>query len=309
MHPNLSNTIMIKKLFLLWVSLACLTSCSKENGLESPEAEKVQVKFNVQALDVNVEPMKANSMAMRVGTRAAATTVLTNIQYYLKNTTTGKTYSGEQTLASAGSDFGNIALWIPAGTYQITFFGYGASNSNGSALMYVDNDYNKTYVNVKDKDSFFLNTETTISDATNQVDVNLSRLNGKLVIKLNDVIPSDIKKIKAKLSYLPLYDVTKGYAITEGSSGIATIMESYLTIQSSAANEFGFYVLPQAGRTLTLSIYDELGTELGSCSVAVSFYQNKRTIVEGNLLDVINQKPFAVTVSDVWDTDVNVPLQ
>lgn len=300
---------MIKKLFLLWVSLACLTSCSKENGLESPEAEKVQVKFNVQALDVNVEPMKANSMAMKVGTRAAATTVLTNIQYYLKNTTTGKTYSGEQTLASAGSDFGNIALWIPAGTYQITFFGYGASNSNGSALMYVDNDYNKTYVNVKDKDSFFLNTETTISDATNQVDVNLSRLNGKLVIKLNDVIPSDIKKIKAKLSYLPLYDVTKGYAITEGSNGIATIMESYLTIQSSAANEFGFYVLPQAGRTLTLSIYDELGTELGSCSVVVSFYQNKRTIVEGNLLDVINQKPFAVTVSDVWDTDVNVPLQ
>lgn len=305
MHPNLSNTIMIKKLLLLWVSLACLTSCSKENGLESPEAEKVQVKFNVQALDVNVEPMKANSMAMKVGTRAAATTVLTNIQYYLKNTTTGKTYSGEQTLASAGSDFGNIALWIPAGTYQITFFGYGASNSNGSALMYVDNDYNKTYVNVKDKDSFFLNTEATISDATNQVDVNLSRLNGKLVIKLNDVIPSDIKKIKAKLSYLPLYDVTKGYAITEGSSGIATIMESYLTIQSSAANEFGFYVLPQAGRTLTLSIYDELG----SCSVAVSFYQNKRTIVEGNLLDVINQKPFAVTVSDLWDTDVNVPLQ
>ncbi len=85
---------MIKKLLLLWVSLACLTSCSKENGLESPEAEKVQVKFNVQALDVNVEPMKANSMAMKVGTRAAATTVLTNIQYYLKNTTTGKTYSG-----------------------------------------------------------------------------------------------------------------------------------------------------------------------------------------------------------------------
>ena len=104
---------MIKKLLFLWVSLACLTSCSKENGLESPEVEKVQVKFNVQALDVNVEPMKANSMAMKVGTRAAATTVLTNIQYYLKNTTTGKTYSGEQTLASAGSDFGTSLYGYP----------------------------------------------------------------------------------------------------------------------------------------------------------------------------------------------------
>lgn len=303
----LNKTIMIKKIIILCMSLACLVSCNKENDLESPETEKVQVNFNVKTLDVDVQPMSEKMKS--VSTRAAANTILTNIQYYLKNTMTGKVYSGEQTLASAGSDFGNIALWIPAGTYQITFFGYGASNSNGTALMYVDNDYNKTYVNVKDKDSFFLNTETTISDVTNQVDVNLSRLNGKLVIKLNDVIPSDIKKIKAKLSYFPLYDVAKGCAITEGSSGIATIMESYLTIQSSAANEFGFYVLPQTGRTLTLSIYDELGTELGSCSVAVSFYQNKRTIVEGNLLDVINQKPFAVTVSDVWDTDVNVPLQ
>jgi hypothetical protein len=82
-----------------------------------------------------------------------------------------------------------------------------------------------------------------------------------------------------------------------------------LTIQSSAANEFGFYVLPQAGRTLTLSIYDDLGTELGTTSVPVSFYRNKRTIVEGNLLDVINQKSFVVTGSDEWDSDVVVPIQ
>lgn len=298
---------MIKKIIILCMSLACLASCSKENDLESPEAEKIQVNFNVKTLDVDVQPMSAKMKS--VSTRAAANTILTNIQYYLKNTTTGKVYSGEQALAGSGDNFGNIALWIPAGTYQLVFFGYGTTNSTGTAQMYVETDYNRAMINLKDKDAFYLKIEKTIGVEDSQVDVNLARLNGKLVIKLNDIVPSDIKKIKARITYFPLFNTQTEIATYEGTSGTASIMESYLTIENGNVNEFGFYLLPQTGRTLTLSIYDDLGTELGTTSVPVSIYRNKRTIVEGNLLDVINQKTFVVTVSDEWDSDMVVPIQ
>lgn len=291
---------------ILAVSLACLTACSKDNGFTNDEARNVKVKFNVQTLNVDVQPMAASKI---MGTRATASEVLTNIHYALKNTTTGKWYSGEQTLASAGNDFGNVDLWIPAGMYDVTFFGYGTNNATGSASMQVEKDYNKTYVNVKDKDSFIHSFQTTIADANTPVGVNLLRLNGRLVVKLNDVIPSEIKKIKVRLAYYPRYDVALKQATYESSNGFASIKESYLTVQNSTVDEFGFFMLAQSGISLTLSIFDESDVELGSYSTTVSVHQNKRTIVQGNILDVINQKPFDITVSDEWDTDINVPLQ
>lgn len=289
--------------------LSCLISCGKNDDVEdSSEAEKVQVLFSVKTLAVDVQPMDSPQLKS-LDMRAATNSILTNIYYSLKNTTTGKWYFGEQVLGTAGYDFGNIDLWIPSGTYNATFFGYGVDNSNGNASMYVDKDYNKIYIRLANKDSFVKNFQVTTTSSDNQVEVDLSRLSSKLVVKLNDVIPSEIKKIKVRLPYYPLYDVINGYATYEGSSGNSLIMEHFLTIQDAAVDEFEFYLLPQTERTLTLSIYDDSGAELGSTNIGVSFYQNKRTIVQGNILDVINQKPFHVTVSNEWDSDVIVPIQ
>lgn len=51
---------MIKQLMILGVSLVCFTACSKDNGLVNNEAKKVEVKFNVQALNVDVQPMNVS---------------------------------------------------------------------------------------------------------------------------------------------------------------------------------------------------------------------------------------------------------
>ncbi|WP_163222020.1 fimbrillin family protein [Bacteroides sp. 214] len=291
-------------------TLVAFCSCSNENGIEDmPDTEMVQVNFNVKALDVDVQPMNS-PMLRSSSTRADASSVLTIINYYLKNTVTGKIYSGEQRISDVGSsEFGNISLWIPTGTYQLVFFGYGTDNSAGTATMYVEKDYNRAMINLKNKDSFYLKTEKTIGAENDRVEINLSRLNSKLVVKLNDAVPSDIKKVKVKMSYYPVFNTQNETVTHEGSSGIASVMESYLTIENGNVNEFGFYLLPQSGRTLTLSVYDESNNELGACSITVSFYRNKKTIVEGNLFDVITQKPFVVTVSDEWDEDVIVPIQ
>ena len=139
--------------------------------------------------------------------------------------------------------------------------------------------------------------------------MNLTRLNGALVIRLNDEIPSDIGKIKVSLNYYPEWIISDGKAIYEGNDGFATSFSDELTIKNSSVEEYIYYVLPQTGRSVTLTLFDSSGAELGSTSVAVSFYQNRKTIVEGNLLDIISQKPFAITVTDDWGEDVVVPLE
>ena len=291
---------MIKKVLILGMSFTCLTACNNDMGTNLTETDNVEVRFNVNALNVDVQPMM---------TRTIPSSILTNIHYALQNTTTQKWYSGEQSLSDAGDEFGHINLWIPTGNYKVTFFGYGNDNPSGEAGLRVEKDYNKTYININNKDGFMYNSEVSIGDSETTTDVNLTRLSSKLVIKLNDVIPSDIGKIKARLTYYPLYDVARGEATYAGSSGLPNVMEEFLIIKNSNVEEYGFFLLPQRGRVLTITLYDTSNNELGSCNVTVSFYQNKRTIVEGNVLDVINQKPFVVTVTDTWDEDVIVPLQ
>ena len=187
---------MCKKAMILSVLMLGLAACIKDNDPVSPQVENVQVKFNVKALDVGIQPLDA-PLTRSGGSRAAASAVLTEIQYYLKNKATGKTYMGTQALSTVGADeFGTIPLWVPPGTYLLVFVGVGADNPTGTVKMYDEKDYNKVMVGLHDRDAFYLRTETTIGKETGQIDVNLFRMNGKLVIKLNDVVPVEIKKIK-----------------------------------------------------------------------------------------------------------------
>ena len=290
----------MKQFCFSMVLLLALVSCSNDNEI-TPEEKACEVMFNVSTLDVEVQPMSRATVP--------ASDALTNIHYYVKNTSTNKVFQGTQTLANAGSEFGTIKLWLPVGTYEATFFGYGTNNTSGQALMYVHKDTQSPRISLKNKDSFIFYDDVTIDNETRNVDVNLTRLNGALVIKLNDEIPSDIGKIKVALNYYPEWIVENEKAIYEGNSGLATQFSDELTIKNSSVEEYTFYVLPQTGCSATLTLYDSSGAELGSTSVAVSFYKNRKTIVEGNLLDIISQKPFAITVTDEWGDDVVVPLE
>lgn len=289
----------MKHFYLSIVLLLALVSCSNENEF-TPEEKGCEVAFRVSTLDVEVEPM----------TRATvdASEVLTHVHYYIKNTSTNQVYSGTQTLTNAGSDFGTIKMFLVAGTYKVVFFGYGTNNSGGSASMYVDNNSNEPRISLKNKDSFICTQEVTIGQETTNVDINLNRLNGALVIRLNDEVPSEIGNIKVSFNYFPVWLISDEKATYEGNYGESTAFSDNLTIENSAIEEYIFYVLPQTQRTIKLTIYDNSNKELGSASVVASFYKNKRTIIEGNILDIISQKEFAVTVTDDWGDDVVVPL-
>lgn len=278
--------------------LLALVSCSNDNEF-TPEEKACEVVFSVSALGVEVEPMSRASVP--------ASDVLTNIHYYIKNKTTNQVFTGTQVSSSA--DFGTIKLWLSAGTYEATFFGYGANNTSGSATMYVHKDSDSPRISLKNKDSFIYTDDISIGESTTNVDVNLTRLNGALIVRLNDEIPSEIGDIKVSFNYFPEWLISSERATYEGNFGESTAHSEKLTIKNSAVEEYAFYILPQSERTIKLTIYDTANKELGSASVVVSFYQNKKTIIEGNILDIITQKPFAITVSDEWGDDVVVPLE
>lgn len=280
--------------------LFALVSCNNNNEI-TPDGKVCEVSFNVSTLNVSVEPMSRAT--------SPASDVLTNISYCVRNTVTKKVYEGTQSLTNAGSDFGIIKLWLPLGNYEATFFGYGEKNVNGSAIMYYDDDYNSLWVDVKNKDSFIKTEEVTIEQDMTNIDMNLTRLNGALVIRLTDEIPTDIGKIEMNLGYFPRWSVYDEQAYYEGNDGLTTKFTDELTISNSLVDEYEYYVLPQTNRSVDFTIYDKAGAKLGSTSVRVDFYQNRRTIVSGNLLDIISQKPFSITVTDDWEDDVVIPLQ
>lgn len=290
----------MKHLCFTMALLLALVSCSNDNEFTSEE-KACEVMFNVSTLDVEVEPMSRATVV--------ASDALTDIHYFIKNTVTNQVYTGTQTLSSAGADFGTIKLWLAAGTYEAKFFGYGTNNTSGSASMYIPNGSNSPQISLKNKDSFLFSEEITIEEETTNVDVNLTRLNGALIVRLNDEIPSEIGDIKVSFSYFPIWLISDEKATYEGSFGESTAFSDELTIKNSSVEEYTFYVLPQTQRTIKLTIYDTADNELGSTSVVASFYRNRKTIIEGNILDIISQKPFAITVTDDWGEDVVVPLQ
>lgn len=290
----------MKRFYFSMVLLLTFVSCSNDNEIAPKEMVR-EVVFNVSALNVDVKPMSRATVP--------ASNALTNIHYYVKNTSTNKVFQGSQALATDGSEFGKIKLWLPTGTYEAIFFGYGTNNINGNASMYIHKDTKSPRVSLKNKDSFIFVENITIGDKTNNIDANLTRLNGALVIKLNDEIPNDIGEIRISLNYYPEWIVSDEKAIYEGNSGASTAFSDELTIKDSSVEEYTFYVLPQLGRSVTLTLYDSLGAELGSTSVDVSFYQNKKTIIEGSLLNIVSQKPFEINVTDDWGDNVIVPLE
>lgn len=297
---------MIKQLMILGVSLVCFTACSKDNGLVNNEAKKVEVKFNVQALNVDVQPM---NVSKSIGTRAEANSVLTDIQYYFFNTETNEKVSGSQSSLSTDGVFGQISVLLSPGHYDAIFLGNTANNAGGTFSVNLgDNITSGSAFSVFDKEVFYLKTTYDITSATKSEEVDLSRVVGKLVLQLNDKsIPSDVSRIGVSFDYLPRFRPMYNESTTT-TIGYHETFNKDLVFTSSQIDELGVFLLPQQSKTMTITTYDSKNNPLGSTHVVFSIYSNKRTVVQGNLFDVLNGRGFTITVTDTWDADVIIPL-
>jgi hypothetical protein len=301
----------MKKKIIYLMFLSCLLSCSKNDDVEDlAEAEKVQVLFSVKTLNVDVQPMDSPQLKS-LDTKSAANSILTDIHYYFFNTSNSELVtSGSQSINSDAANFGKLSIMLTPGTYNAIFIGNTANNQGGTFSMNLGTVLSSASgVSVTDKEVFYTNTTYTITPNSTSENVDLSRLVGKLILRLTDTnIPSYIGKINAQFNYLPRFLPMYNESATNPTGGGSDLNKD-LSFTDSQISEMDVFLLPQTLRTLKITIYDEDNKELASTQVIFSIYSNKRTIIQGNILDVINQKDFNITVSDEWDSDVIVPIQ
>lgn len=291
---------------ILGVSLACFTACNKDKGFENNEVKKVEVKFNVQALNVDVQPMNA---ARSVTTRAEEKSVLTDIQYYFFNTVTNEKVSGNQSSSTTGGAFGQISVMLSPGRYDAVFLGNTANNAGGIFSVNLgDNITSNSAFSVFNKEVFYLKTTYDITSATKSEEVDLSRVVGKLVLQLNDKnIPNDVSRIGVSFDYLPRFRPMYNESTTT-PIGYHETFNKDLVFTNSQIDELGVFLLPQQSKTMTITTYDSKNNPLGSTHVVFSIYSNKKTVIQGNLFDILNGRGFTITVTDTWDADVIIPL-
>lgn len=294
-------------------SVLCMISCAEHDADIAPSSDDmVQVQFNVQTLDVDNEPMHAGKRAAlhAPGTRAAETdaTPLTDkankIQYIIINTETGKSYEGTQTASDAGNDFGTIKVWIPGGTYKVFFAAFNESGDCTGILHYPISSDRKIVPKIKANcDAFsYMNTSMKITTETNSVDVALNRCVGKVTLRLTDNFPDEIKRVHVYWLQSTEFQMETG-KITDHEH-----VNADLVVKNGVVDELSYFAMPD-DYDMKLTMYDADDAEIGETHVNFQIIKNRRTIIHGNLLDVIKQKPFTITISDDWGTDVDVPLK
>lgn len=289
----------MNKLLIIAAFVLCMVSCANNDADIAPTDDLVQMQFKVGALDVNNEPMNAKrapgaTRAAGDGTETGETETplsskVNEINYIIQNVSTGKTYQGKQTPTDAGDEFGTIKLWIAPGTYK-TFFtaqnivdGDGGTFSTG--LKY--DGYSFAYVYAINRDVFYyLDKQLAITKDMPSVDVNMSRENGKVVLQLTDDFPNEIKSIKLNFSVQPALNCEQ---LSTYNAQFPPKQEINLPVKNGKVEEWGFFMHPGKNLTLTISLIDADNNELGTTNVTYSIYQNRRTIIHGNLTDVIKQ--------------------
>lgn len=278
----------MKKLSIIGaIALVLATSaCSKTQEPQSEEL--VKVTFNVSTLDVYSEPMTKSSVNASDG--------LTRIDYVIMNNATTKT--GTQTIEESPDEFGTIELWLSPGTYTAQIAGFaGDGQLYKSGTDYLLSTYNS--------DTFFCK-ETLTIDSGNAYSIKLERLTGQLVIDITDEsVSNDIKGYSVEFMPYPTYYIKTGVT-TSPSSRIT----QNINVQDGTFPDFTYFTFQAPiAQELTIKLVASDDSVLGQTIVGYNIYPNKKTIIRGNILDVITQKGLTITYNDEWGTDVIVPLQ
>ena len=290
----------------LLASLLWAAGCTKTTV--SDQDKTYPLKFSVSGLDVSYEPMARNSPA--IATRAEDSPALyerfQTLEYFGYLVRTQK-IRGTQTYDPAlPEEFGNIKAQVPAGNYYFGFFGIAPGIGNHrisiGAIM-GDNDYLENTgreIWYKELRSF------AVSEETENVEIGMTRLTGRLVLDITDQAPESVKKITTGFYFPTRYVLSYGTGGAKYTNPIQQVSE--LTILDNKVALFEFNSFPINGTSLIISIYGEGDVLLDEKDIRISTYENRKTIVKRELFNGIDSKDFLITVSDDWGEDNVIDL-
>ena len=287
-------------LFLAFVLL--FGACNESVISEMPE-DPVTVTFNVSTLNVDTQPM---SRAATSG--AELSEVVKKIRYYIYNSSNSQLIKyGSSTYDANDPDenFGVITESLTPGTYSIMFYAEGKGNGYCDFCNTEPFNY-ESYFKYKDMEVFYYAGTITVESTSTSFDVELPRKSGLLRINITDAVLSTVSKVEFSFS-----DSYRWYPKSDGSYNDSYTYQA--TITEGKLDVFDYYfsfpdALPSKDVKVKISVYDTSNNLLGEKSVTAPIYENKRTIVSGELFSTISDKNISVTINDVWGEDVDVEL-
>ncbi len=128
----------------------------------------------------------------------------------------------------------------------------------------------------------------------------MTRLTGRLVLDITDQVPESVKRVTVNFYYHSRYRLTYGVGKTYY---YAVPHLSDLTIIDNKVRLFEFNSFPINVTNFIISIYGDNDTLLDERTISVSTYENRKTIIRGELFNNIDSKDFIITVSDDWGED------
>lgn len=283
-------------------SVLLFGACNESVISEMPD-DPVTVTFNVSTLNVDTQPM---SRATSSGTELSE--VVSKIRYYIynsSNTQLIKYGSSTYDASNPNENFGVITESLTPGTYSIMFYAEGKGNGYCDFCNTEPFNY-ESYFKYKDMEVFYYAGTITVESTSTSFNVELPRKSGLLRINITDAVLSNVSKVEFSFS-----DSYRWYPKSSGSYN-----ESYTyqaTITDGELEVFDYYfsfpdALPSSNVTVKISVYDTSNSLLGEKSVTAPIYENKRTIVSGELFSTISDKNISVTINDIWGEDVEVEL-
>lgn len=250
---------------------------------------------------------------MATRTRAsveASESSLNEIRYWIYDANTATEYKGSQTLAEAGEDFGKLKISLTTGTrYYILFWGFNGNHKDGSFYFDAPEGYSSsTYFSAYDKDVFYKyvnESSIAITSATKNIDVELTRITGELVVQLTDTeIPNDIASVD-----ISFYRLTSYYPDWGQARNMVELKKNFVK-DGASFKPIDLFLLPEpTARPLQLTAYDASKQAIGTATVYVPIYSNRRSVVTGSLANIFSGKEFSVKVDEEWGSDYNVTIE
>lgn len=277
-------------------------SCSDNEQLTEPQTE-ISVTFNISTLNVGTQPM---SRATNSG--ADLWDVVNTIGYYIYNNT--DYYLQRSGISSfvpgveqVPDNFGQITEKLMPGSYQAVFYAIG--KGNGTLTFTGTHQINSgTSISYKDKEVFYYHENFTVAAESNMIEINMPRKSAMLKIDITDELTSDIGKVTYTISDGCIWNIY--YSKNDRST-------TY-TYEASKTNNkldlFEYYFsFPNKDASISIAIYDKSETLIGKKDLTIPLFENRRTIISGELFSSLGSNDINIIIDDVWGEDVNIPIR
>lgn len=296
---------MIKKFNLMAVVIlaAFLSgSCSDNEQLIEPQTE-ISVTFNVSTLNVGTQPM---SRATNSG--ADLWDVVNTIGYYIYNNT--DYYLQRSGISSfvpgveqVPDNFGQITEKLMPGSYQAVFYAIGKGNGT---LTFTGTDQinSGTSISYKDKEVFYYHENFTVAAESNMIEINMPRKSAMLKIDITDELTSDIGKVTYTISDGCIWNIY----YSKNNRSTTYTYEASKTNNKLDLFEY-YFSFPNKDASISIAIYDKSETLIGKKDLTIPLFENRRTIISGELFSSLGSNDINIIIDDVWGEDVNIPIR